>query len=134
MNSAHITLATRIAEQFKIVNGVEAITLGGSNTSGTIDKHSDVDLYIYSNKIVPLDTRQAIVERMRANKADLDLTFWDLGDEWFDAETGIEVDIIYWNPTWIGNQLEQTVISHLAHMGYSTCFWQTITDSKNRYI
>ena len=89
MNSIHATLANRIVEQFKITTSVETIALGGSNTGGPMDKHSDIDLYIYTKDIIPLDTRQAIVEKMGASKADLNLTFWDLGDEWFDLETVI---------------------------------------------
>jgi hypothetical protein len=29
------------------------------------------------------------------------LTFWDEGDEWYDAATGIEVDLVLWPVEWI---------------------------------
>lgn len=128
--SVYFILANKIADQFKSIPCVEAVVLGGSQTSGSLDKHSDIDLYIYANELVPLKTRQAIVEKLGASQADLNLTFWDLGDEWFDLETGIEVDIIYWDPSWIKDQLERILVSHQASMGYSTCFWHTVLNSK----
>ena len=45
-------------------------------------------------------------------------------------ETGIEVDIIYWDKSWIEEQLQRLLVSHQASMGYSTCFWQTVLDSQ----
>ncbi len=129
-NSKHLTLARKIVEQFKIVASVEAITLGGSNTMGSIDIHSDIDLYIFAKEVIPLSTRQAIVKKLGAREADLNLTFWDLGDEWFDLGTGIEVDIIYWDPAWIEGQLERVLVSHQASMGYTTSFWHTTLNSK----
>jgi hypothetical protein len=40
---------------------------------------------------------------------------------------GIEVDVIYWDTAWIEEQLERVIVRHQASMGYSTCFWNTIT-------
>jgi hypothetical protein len=126
-------LANTVAEQYQGIPGVETIALGGSQTSGTLDRHSDIDLYVYSKEIVPLVQRKAIVEKLGASKADLNLTFWDTGDEWFDRETGIEVDVIYWSPTWIEEQLERVLTAHQASLGYTTCFWRTVKNSQILY-
>ena len=126
-------LAYKVAEQYQSIPGVETIALGGSQTGGTLDQHSDIDLYVYSKEIVPLVKRQAIVEKLGASKADLNLTFWDTGDEWFDRETGLEVDVMYWSPAWIEEQLERVLTAHQASMGYTTCFWRTVKNSQILY-
>ncbi len=128
--SAHLTLTNKIAGQFKIIPGVEAIALGGSATNRSLDQHSDIDLYVYTTEPVPLASRQAIVDRLGASEANLNLTFWDPGDQWFDLETGIEVDMIYWDCAWIEGQLESILGNHQASMGYSTCFWFTVLNSQ----
>jgi predicted nucleotidyltransferase len=126
-------LAYKVAEQYQSIPGVETIALGGSRTGGKLDQHSDIDLYVYSKEIVPLVKRQAIVEKLGASKADLNLTFWDTGDEWFDRETGLEVDVMYWSPAWIEEQLERVLTAHQASMGYTTCFWRTVKNSQILY-
>ncbi|HEY52742.1 MAG TPA: DUF4037 domain-containing protein [Caldilineae bacterium] len=126
----NINLADKIAEEFKNISGVETIALGGSQASGAIDHQSDVDLYIYSKEIIPLSKRQAVIEKLGASRVDLNLTFWDTGDEWFDLETGIEVDVMYWSPVWIEEQIERVLTKHQASMGYTTCFWRTVKNSK----
>lgn len=123
-------LADKIAKQFKSVDGVEAIALGGSQATGSIDKHSDIDLYVYSDEIIPLNTRQAIVEKLGASRPDLNLTFWDLGDEWFDMETGTEIDVIYWDKSWVEGQINRLLVSCQGSVGYSTSFWYTVLNSK----
>lgn len=123
-------LANKVAEQYQNIPSVVTIALGGSRTSGILDQHSDIDLYVYSKEIVPLVKRKAIVEKLGASKADLNLTFWDTGDEWFDRETGIEVDVVHWRPTWIEEQLERVLTAHQASMGYTTCFWRTVKHSQ----
>jgi predicted nucleotidyltransferase len=128
-----IRLANKVAEHYRSIPGVETIALGGSRTSGPLDQHSDIDLYVYSKEIVPLVKRKAIVEKLGASKADLNLTFWDTGDEWLDRETGIEVDVMYWRPTWIEEQLERVLTAHQASMGYTTCFWRTVKNSQILY-
>jgi hypothetical protein len=97
------------------------------------DPHSDIDLYVYTRSVIPLSAREALVQNAKASRADLNLQFWDLGDEWFDAETGIEVDVIYWEPAWIEGQLDRLWRQHQASLGYSTCFWHTIRHSRALY-
>ena len=128
MNIPH--LANKIAERFTHFPSIEAITLGGSQTSGIIDQNSDIDLYVYTPEIPPLENRRAIVEEFGASQANMNLTFWDTGDEWFDLETGIEVDVMFWDPRWIEKQLDHVLVQYQASMGYTTCFWRTVKTSQ----
>jgi hypothetical protein len=57
----------------------------------------DIDLYVYTTAAILLAARETLVAEMQSSRADLNLQLWDLGDEWYDAQTGIEVDVIYWN-------------------------------------
>src|SRR5512140_681648 len=109
-DSPHLTLARRLADLFSAYPTVEAIGLAGSQTSGAGDPASDIDLYIYGEAPLPLPERQAIIQAAGgASQANLDLALWDPGDEWFDARTGIEVDVMYWTPAWITAQLERVL-------------------------
>jgi predicted nucleotidyltransferase len=127
------TLAWKLTDLFSKFSQVEAVALSGSQTSGSFDHTSDIDLYVYTRAEIPLSQRAALVKKSKAARADLDLRFWDLGDEWFDAATGIEVDIIYWDTTWIETQLERVQAQHQASLGYSTSFWFTIRNSQVLY-
>lgn len=128
INEKYRILIARLTDEFKALAPVEAIGLGGSLSSNEIDEYSDIDLYIFSDTIIPLSTRESIASKLGTRQADLNLTYWDLGDEWFDAETGIEIDIIYWDKTWITDQIEQVVFQHQAQTGYTTCFWNTLVN------
>jgi predicted nucleotidyltransferase len=129
-DTAHIILARRLAERFRQFPAVDAVALAGSLTSGGGDRASDIDLYVYTPSVIPLAEREALVQEFGASRADMNLMFWDLGDEWFHAGTGIEVDLIYWAPTWIEEQLNRVLVRHQGSTGYSTCFWHTIRSSR----
>ncbi len=128
--TTYLKLSEEIASRLEQFPQVEAITLSGSQTSGTTDQHSDIDLYIYLTRKIPLEARQKIVDDLGAGRQDLNLTFWDSGDEWIHRDTGIEVDIIYWDPTWIVDQIVRVIDHHRASVGYTTSFWHTIKNSK----
>lgn len=123
------SLAKKVADEFNKLPEVAAIVLGGSQSGGIVDAHSDLDFYIYAETVAPLSERKAIVENLGASRADLNLTFWDTGDEWFDADTGTEIDVMYWAPAWIEGQLDRVLNQHLASLGYTTCFWHTVKES-----
>lgn len=116
--SPHLILARRIADLFNAFPNVEAIALAGSQAAGAVDRDSDIDLYVYITSVIPLSARVGVVEKLRATRSDLNLQFWDLGDEWYDRETGIEVDIIYWDTSWIEGQLDRVLAEYQASTGY----------------
>lgn len=58
----HSTL-NAIVNEFSKLQEVEAILLAGSHTIGTQDENSDYDLYIYSNKEIPVIKRKEITRR-----------------------------------------------------------------------
>jgi hypothetical protein len=129
----HMSLAKLVSERFSVFPQVEAIALSGSLTTGGSDRDSDIDLYVYTKGTIPLAHRAALIGEMGASQADLDLQYWDLGDEWYHAESGIEVDMIYWPTTWIEEQINRVLKYHQASIGYTTCFWNTILHSVPLY-
>ncbi len=120
-------LARRAGGLFAVLPQVEAVALGGSRAGGNADASSDIDLYVYTRSEVPLPERERIVERLGgASRSSLGLTFWGPGDEWFDAGTGIEVDVVYFDASWMVDQLRRVLHDHQASLGYTTCLWHTV--------
>jgi hypothetical protein len=133
VNVSYERLAHELARRFQEFPTVDAVAWGGSQAATRGDQLSDIDLYVYTTAVIPLAAREALVADMRSSRADLNLQLWDLGDEWYDANTGIEVDIIYWEPAWIENQLDRVWRQHQASLGYTTCFWHTVYQSQPLY-
>jgi hypothetical protein len=138
LNSVEVTsryedLARELARRFQNFATVEAVAWSGSQPSTSSDLLSDIDLYVYTSRVIPLAAREALVAEMRSSRADLNLQLWDLGDEWYDADTGIELDVIYWEPAWIEGQLDRVWRQHQASLGYTTCFWHTIYHSQTLF-
>jgi len=131
--SPHESLALKLTEFFRQFPNVEAIALAGSQTGSSADPVSDIDLYVYTTSVIPLQERMALVAKSGARQADLNLQYWDLGDEWYDAATGIEVDVIYWDTRWIEEQLERVLARHQASLGYTTSIWHTVRNSRSLY-
>ncbi len=130
--SSHLKLAQQIADLFAALPQVESIALAGSRGSeaGISDNASDIDLYVYTRSEIPLEDRVSIVERSGgASQSSLNLNYWGPGDEWLNAPTGIEIDIVYFDAVWMEVQVSQVIEKHQASMGYTTCFWRTIRHS-----
>jgi len=136
MESTHFQLAQQIADLFASLPQVEAVALGGSRGSGagTSDNASDIDLYVYTRGDIPLEKRQKIMESSGgATKSNLNLNYWGLGDEWLNAPTGIEIDIVYFDALWMQDQIARVIDKHQASLGYTTCFWYTVRQSSLFY-
>ena len=127
--STQISLAREIAAAFGVLSTVEAVALGGSQVSGRVDAHSDIDVYVYTAGPIPLADRQAIVAKLGAVRPELNQTFWDVADQGHDAATGIEVEAVYWRTTWIEGMLDRVLLRHQPGNGYSTSHWYTIRHS-----
>jgi len=126
-----LALARQITQLFADLPQVEAVAMGGSQVGDNPDATSDIDLYVYTRADILLAERQSIVDRSGgASIANLGLNYWGPGDEWFHADTGIEVDIVYFDSLWMENQIKRVVYEHQASLGYTTCFWYTIQHSR----
>ncbi len=50
-----LSVATSVADHYRMLPEVEAVVLAGSYTSGAADQYSVVDMSVYSRAPVPLD-------------------------------------------------------------------------------
>lgn len=127
-------LIQRLTGLFAEMPQVRTIALGGSRAGGAIDAASDIDLYIFTSQEIPLSAREAVVAACGgASRADLGLTFWGPGDEWVDARTGIEIDLVYFDAAWFEDQLRRLWYTGQASLGYTTCLWETLRRSVSCY-
>jgi len=126
--SSAAALASGIASRFAAIREVEAVVLAGSQSSPFADDQSDVDLYVYASEIVPTSLRAEIARGAR--RSEIGNSFWEPGDEWID-ETGIGVDVMFRTTRWIEDQLDRVLQRHEASVGYSTCFWYNVGNSRS---
>lgn len=123
-------LAETLADRFSALPQVVAVALAGSQATGLADEGSDLDLYVYAEGEIPPDVRRAVAGEFGAGAAEIDNRFWEPGDEWVAAESGLHVDLMYRTPEWIEEQLERVLVRHEASVGYSTCFWYNVLNSR----
>jgi hypothetical protein len=122
----HLELAKFFAEKFSQYPEIDAVGISGSIMAGQGSPTSDIDLYIFCTSIIPVEERRKIARLRGYSKANFNLQYWDTGDEWFDKDTGIEVDMMHWDRHWIEEQLTKVIDRHESSIGYTTCFWHTI--------
>ena len=118
-------LANRIAAQYAENGHVEAVVMGGSQTTGEAGVASDIDLYVYSREEIALELRTRVAESDSLH-SEVGNQFWEPGDEWVDRETGIRVDVMFRRIDWIEDQMRAVLERHQASVGYSTCFWHNV--------
>lgn len=127
-------LIQKLVGFFSKLPQVEAIALGGSRASGRADAASDIDLYVFTTAEIPLEVRRGIVQRSGgASVADMGLDYFGAGDEWRDAETGTQLDVMYFDLEWMRGQIERVMEQHEPSLGYSTAFCYTVSRSRSLY-
>lgn len=104
---------------------VAAIALGGSRTAIGGDAGSDHDLYLWFDAEIPLDVRRDLAERFDSSP-EIDNRWFGPGDEWADGETGVAVDLIYWERAGFEHDLRSMIQDYRPSLGYSTAFWHTV--------
>ncbi len=126
------SVAKRIAHAFEDYHGVEAIAWSGSWAAGFGEDGSDIDLYVYAADGVPLDLRTNIAARFAEldPPPEIDNRFWETGDEWRDAASGVWVDIMYRSPEWIEGELARVLDRHEASTGHTTAIWHNVRTSR----
>jgi predicted nucleotidyltransferase len=115
-----------IANRFVEFETVKAVVLAGSRGTGNSDPESDYDLYVYSEREIPVAFRRTLL----GDKAEINNHFWEPGDEAIDPAVGVRLDIMYRSPSWIEDQIDRVLLRHEASIGYTTCFWFNVMHSK----
>ncbi|ATB27230.1 hypothetical protein MEBOL_000668 [Melittangium boletus DSM 14713] len=104
------------------------MALGGSWVTGAADPRSDLDLIVYANPPPPVEARRSLI-LPTATRAEIDNLFFGTGDEWIDTR-GQGVDVAYWSPEWIEDQLDRVLVRFEASLGYTTSFLHTVRNSR----
>lgn len=111
-----------------------ALALGGSRAGPSADAASDIDFYVYTRAAIAPAVREGIVARLGgASRADLDQNYWGPSDQWLDAATGTEIDVVYFDAAWMEAQVRRVLDDHVPAMGYTTAFCHTIRHSQSLY-
>jgi hypothetical protein len=121
------TVALRVAAQYAALPEVTAVAVGGSRAAGRADASSDVDLYVYARPEPSRAARAAVAAG--SARAELELRFFEPGDEWIDRASGVHLDVMFRDPGWIEGELDRVLVHHQARVGYSTAFWYGVRES-----
>lgn len=114
-----------ILKEFEQFPEVEAIAIGGSSVSNTADKNSDIDVYVFVNKDIPVEKRTEIVKKY-SSKYETGCEYFGAGDEFWVDNAGLQLDVMYFNKQWFGDYFENVWIKHYPSNGYTTCFLYTL--------
>lgn len=118
-------------KSFAALPQVEAIALGGSRAGQFFDEKSDYDLYIYCTQIPDESVRRPILEA-NCQYMEVGNSFWELEDD-CTFKDGVDIDILYRNLEYFGNDVSAVAEQHYAHNGYTTCMWHNLLHSKILY-
>jgi hypothetical protein len=129
MDNPHLQLAQTIADRFAQLPLVEAVSLTGSWNMGVGDAKSDIDLYVFSHGDIPVEDRMALAIR-RPDGAEFDNRYWGTADTWYDLETGIRIEPIYWWTSWLEGEIDRVLHRYEAWTGYTTAFWHSIRSGR----
>ena len=126
----HLDLAQDITYEFQQIESVQAVAVAGSRTNlHSIDKLSDIDLYIYHSDPISMVERSIIAQKF-SDHIEIDNPYWGSEDAWIERRTGIKMDVVYWDTTWIADQIARILVEYQAWLGYTTCFWHTVRVSE----
>ncbi len=125
MDAQSRDVATAIAARYAALVEVEAVALAGSRATGFADQASDLDLDVFWRALVPIDSRRAIALERSAD-AEVDNRFWESGDEWVEADSGLAVDVVFRDVRWIEGELDRVLVRHEAAVGWTTCIWHSV--------
>lgn len=120
-----------LLDEFSNLSSIEAILLAGSYSTGTNDKYSDYDIYIYG--YVPISKNKRIeITNKYFKYIEISNTYWEEEDDGILFD-GTPVELIYRNINSIEKSLNTLLIDYKCNTGYSTCLWTNIIKSQILY-
>lgn len=121
-----------IANAYSKLDCVYAVVLSGSRTSNQSDELSDYDIYVYTDKEIPVEFRTALAQKY-SDEYEIDNRYFETGDEWTLRESKIGLDFMFRCPNWINDCINNVYNKHYASNGYTTCFLHNVYTSQILY-
>lgn len=115
----------KIIEEYKKLEQVQAIAIGGSSAAKTSDKISDIDIYVFVNENIPIEIREEIVKKY-STKYEVGGEYFGSGDEYFVNCENIQYDVMFWDINWFESVVDNVWEKNYPSNGYSTCFLYTL--------
>lgn len=122
----------KIINEFVKFDDVEAIAIGGSSAAKTSDNISDIDVYVFVKKDIPVSQREEIVKKY-SSKYEVGGEYFGSGDEFFVDKLNCQFDVIYWNVDWFNSVVQNVWDKHYPSNGYTTCFLYTLKNFRILY-
>ena len=116
-----------LINEFRNLDGIQSIVLGGSRISKYSDDKSDYDLYIYTENEIDQNIRKKILPKY-CEKLEIANNYWELEDNGV-LIGGIYFDIIYRNIEQFTRIVAEVVENHNSYNGFTTCLWHNLLNS-----
>lgn len=124
-------MINKLLEEFKKIEEIEAIAIGGSRATNNYDQKSDYDIYLYTTDNISIDVRRNILSKY-CKYMEIGNAFWELEDN-CTLRDGIDIDILYRNLDDFTAGLSSVVEKYNARNGYTTCMWHNLLTCKIIY-
>jgi len=121
-----------ISEEFIKFPQTEALGLGGSRSANTSDVLSDIDVYVFINKPVPLDKRNEIIKKY-SSKYETGCEYFGAGDEFLIDEIDKQLDVMYFDMLRFKEEFNNVWNLYMPKNGYTTCFLYTLKNLDIKY-
>ena len=117
-------------------NNIDSIVLSGSKTSLINDDMSDYDIYVYCKASAKsredMDSRKEFASKY-ASYSEIGNDYFEHGDEMILKESGICLDFMYRDLSWIEGEMEYVWRGCNSKIGYTTAFLYNIKHSSILY-
>ena len=117
-------------------NNIDSIVLSGSKTSLINDDMSDYDIYVYSKGLTKsrkgIECRKEFAEKY-ASYCEIGNDYFEYGDEMILKDSGICLDFMYRDLSWVEGEMEYVWRGYNSKIGYTTAFLYNIKHSDILY-
>lgn len=121
-----------LIQKFSIRNEVIGIGFGGSSAAKASDILSDIDIYIFVKKQIPLEYRYEIIKEI-SSKYEIGGEYFGPGDEFYYDKIKKQIDLMYFDINWFHSIVNNVWIKHIPSNGYTTCFLYTLKNLEIKY-
>lgn len=122
----------KIINEYKNFEQVKAVAVGGSSAAKISDEISDIDLYVFVEKDIPVEKREVFTKKY-SSKYEVGGEYFGSGDEFYVDDLGKQLDVMFWNTGWFEDVVDNVWFKHYPLNGYTTAFLYTLNHLKILY-